>query len=245
MVGRYLNICYTAYVPKNWNKGLTKETNLSVKKISETMKLKKINNFKSWHEKMKLQGKIKSIYPPLKENGDLAELIGVTLGDGHICTYPRTEEVRIISNSNNPGFIKRYARILEKVFSKRPYVIPSSKHNCTKIGLYEKFISKRLKIASGARRDLNITIPKWILTNEKFIIRYLRGLYEAEGSLSFHEKTYTHKFIFTNRNQSLLDIVYKLVKKLGFTPHVSLYKVQISKKDEVSRLVKLLRFRKY
>src|SRR3989344_3770294 len=99
-------------MPSNWNKGLTKDTNLSVRKISETMRRKKIDNFCVWREKMKALGRIKSVYPPLEKNGNLAELIGVVLGDGHICVYPRTEELRLISNSNNPDFIKRYAQLM-------------------------------------------------------------------------------------------------------------------------------------
>jgi hypothetical protein len=46
-------------MPSNWNKGQTKYNNLSVKKISDTMKLKKIDNFKFWRDKMKKEGKIK------------------------------------------------------------------------------------------------------------------------------------------------------------------------------------------
>lgn len=232
-------------MPKNWNKGLTKENNLSVKKISETMKLRKLDNFKNWRDKMKLEGKIKSTYLPLKKDGDLAELIGVVLGDGHICVYPRTEELRLISNSNNPGFIKRYAKIMEKVFDKKPYVIASAKQNSVKIGFYEKNISKRIGISSGARKYLDIQVPGWIFRKKQYIVRYLRGLYEAEGSLNSHKKTYTHKFIFTNLNKSMLDNVYNLVKKIGFNPHRSPDKIQVSRKEEVDKLVKLLEFRKY
>ena len=107
----------------SWNKGQTKYTNSSVKKISDTMKLRKTNNFKVWMDKMKAEGKIKSEYLPLKKDGDLAELMGVVLGDGHIWRYERTEELSIFSNANNPGFIKRYARLLEKVFDKKPITL--------------------------------------------------------------------------------------------------------------------------
>src|SRR3989344_4145337 len=102
-------------MPSNWAKGQTKHTNIFIKKISDTMKERKIDNFKVWRDRMKAEGKIKSEYLPFKKDGDLAELIGVVLGDGHICSYARTEELRIISNSNNPGFVDRYAKIAEKV----------------------------------------------------------------------------------------------------------------------------------
>ncbi|MDO8603921.1 MAG: LAGLIDADG family homing endonuclease [bacterium] len=232
-------------MPSNWNKGETKTTNLSVRKISDTMRLRKIDNFKIWRDGMKMEGKVKSEYPQLEKNGDLAELIGVVLGDGHICVYPRCEELRLISNSNSPGFIKRYAKIMEQVFSKKPYVISSGQSNSTKIGFYEKFISKRLGVPTGSRKDLEIKVPKWISKNREYVVRYLRGLYEAEGSFCVHEPTYTHKFLFANRNESMLNNVYELMQGLGFHPHRSKDQIQISKKEEVYGAMKVLGFRDY
>lgn len=230
---------------KAWNKGLTKFNNNSVKKISETMKRKKLNNFLTWQKKQVATGKIISTYPELIKNGDLAELIGVTLGDGHICVYPRTEELRIVSNANNPGFVKRYSTLIENVFGKKAYIVPSKTSKCIKVGLYQKHISKRMDISSGARGALTISVPEWILENKDYIVRYLRGLYEAEGSFCIHEKTYTHKLLFSNVNESMLDNVYNLMVMLGFHPHRSLYQIQLSKKDEVYKAKDLLEFRKY
>ena len=194
---------------------------------------------------MKKEGKIKFTYPPLEKNGNLAELIGVTLGDGHICKYPRTEELRIIANSNNPGFIKRYAHLIEKIFQKKPYIISHRSVHSTKIGFYEKYISKRIGVPVGARKNLTIRVPRWILKKQEYMRRYLRGLYEAEGSFCVHKPTYTYKFLFSNRNQSILNVVYRLMRVLGFHPHRSKYQIQISRKEEVYRAVKVLGFRDY
>ncbi len=229
----------------NWSKGQTKHTNLSVKKISDTMKLRKINNFKLWTERMKLEGKIKSKYPALKKDGDLAELIGVILGDGHIRAFPRTEELSIFSNSNNPQFVSRYSILVENVFGKKPSANQHSKKNCIRIRIYEKNISSRLGVPFSPRGDLAITVPKWIISNKKYIVRYLRGLYEAEGSFSVHMPTYTHKFQFANKNESILKNVYTLLIRLGFHPHKSPTQIQISKKIEVYKAMELLQFRKY
>jgi hypothetical protein len=232
-------------MPSNWAKGQTKETNLSVKKISDTMKRRKIDNFKKWRDKMKAEGKIKSKYPAFKKDGNLAELIGVTLGDGHICAYARTEELRIISNSNNPGFINRYAKIIEKIFDKKTTIIYIPNQNAARIGIYEKNISKRLGIPTGARGDLEISVPHWILSKKCYIIRYLRGLYEAEGSHSVHLPTCTYKVQFSNSNRSMLENVFVLVSKLGFHPHKSKNQIQLSKKEEVFKFMDVIEFRKY
>jgi DNA-binding transcriptional regulator WhiA len=232
-------------MPSNWNKGLTKETNPSLLKTSQTMKFRGLDNFSKWRNKMKKLGKIKSNYPAFKKDGDLAELIGVILGDGHIETFPRTECLYLLSNSNNPGFVKRYSKFIEKIFNKKPSVAKLSYANCIRIRLYEKNISKRLSIPSGNRGSLNITIPRWILRNKKYVVRYLRGLYEAEGSFCIHKPTYTYKLFFSNKNKSLLDNVYNSLKSLGFHPHLSKDQVQISKKIEVYECKYLVRFRQY
>jgi|SRR3989344_7656170 len=229
----------------SWSKGFTKDTHPSVRKISDTMKLKKIDNFAEWRRAAIEAGKIRVKFRSLPRNGDLAELIGVVLGDGHIEKFPRTERLLIFSNSNNAGFIERYARMVEKIFNKKPYVYKQSDQNCVRISLYENQISKRLGVPTGARKNLNIEVPPWILKRKSYVIRYLRGLYEAEGSHSVHRPTSTYKLNFSNRNQSLLKIVSKLLTVLGLSPHSDPLRVQLSKKAHVERAIELLEFRKY
>jgi len=233
--------------PAPWSKGFTKKTHPSVAKISETFKNKKIDNFAKWRKKQIKLGLIRGNYPKLEKSGDLAELIGVILGDGHIEKFPRTESITIVSNAQNKGFIKRYTRILKKLFlTNRVYVKDVGKNKGgTRIRIFQKFISKRLDIPTGSRGSLNLTIPDWILKDKYYLRRYLRGLYEAEGSASIHEPTYTYKFLFSNKNQSLLNNVYTGMKILGFNPHRSKDKIQISKKIEFFEAIEILEFRKY
>jgi len=187
----------------------------------------------------------KITYPPLQKSGDLAELIGVILGDGYIGKCPRTEDLTIISNSNNQGFVERYSRLVKKFFKKEANIYKRKSSNCTQIRIYQKDISKRLGISAGARKNKKIKIPGWILGNKRYLIRYLRGLYEAEGCFSVHRPTYTFKFLFANQNKSLLKNVYQALKILGFHPHKSKYKIQISKKEEVYKIKDLIKFRQY
>lgn len=193
---------------------------------------------------MKRLGKIRSSYPELSKNGDLAELVGVTLGDGNIAVFPRTEAITIASNAKNKGFIGRYAYLLKKVFSQKATINKPSR-GCVRIRIYQGYISKRMNIPAGSRKGKNIRIPKWILNNEDFLVRYLRGLYEAEGSFCVHKPTCTYKFLFSNKNKSLLGNVYRALVILGFHPNKSGHKVQISRKKEVYEIKKLIKFRHY
>lgn len=214
-------------------------------KISLTFKKKGLHNFSNWQTKQKQDGLLPAGYLQLEKNGDLAELIGVILGDGHIEQYPRTERLLIFSNGNNAGFISRYISLLGKVFGKKPTHRKMKSANCVRMGFYQKNISNRLKIPCGARAKFKFKIPEWIWTNQGNLIRFLRGLYEAEGSFCVHKPTSTYKLLFSNRNPFLLKAVYDGIQKLGFHPHCSRYQVQLSRKEEVYRCKELLQFRKY
>lgn len=215
------------------------------RKISETLRARKLDNFKRWRDQMKAEGRIKTSYPAFEKNGDLAELIGVVLGDGHIQVFPRTERLLIFSNAANTGFIERYRQLVSRTFDKEPYVYKQSKKNCIRISIYQKQIAARLGVPAGSRKDVEYVLPTWIRHCREHVIRFLRGLYEAEGWLSHHPGTYTHKFVFTNTNPSLLKLVFREVENLGFHPHTSKYAVQLSKGAEVQKLVDLLQFRNY
>lgn len=197
------------------------------------------SNFYFW------QVKNRPKYHPFKKDKNLAEIIGVILGDGNIEAFPRTERLTIACNSKNSGFIKRYKKLIEKVFNKKTRCAKIKNKNCTRISIYEKYISKRLEVPTGNRRQLKIEVPKWILKDREALISYLRGLYEAEGSFCIHQPTSTYKLLFSNSNPSILNIVYHGLQKLGFHPHRSRYKIQLSKKDEVYKCKNLIGFRKY
>jgi hypothetical protein len=228
---------------KAWNKGLTKLTNPAVAKISSTFIDKKIDNFVVWRKEQAKQRPKE--YKRLVQNGDLAELIGVILGDGHIGQHERTQVLRIVSNSNNQGFVCRYSKLVEKVFAKTPHVSARKNSNCTNITIYQNEIAERLNLQTGSKTHRPFELPEWISKSTVYKIRFLRGLYETDGCLAHHEKTYTHKFIFSNVNQSLLDLAYMLLCELGFHPTKTKVNVQISRKLEVTKASDLLKFREY
>jgi hypothetical protein len=225
---------------KAWNKGLTKGTHPSLMKTSVTMKSKKIDNFKKWREKQIEKGRFDLAYIP--KNELVAELIGVTLGDGNIALYPRCERLTISSHSEAKKFIKRYSDLVEKIFKKKPSILRTNQ-KCIRISIYQRAISKRLSIPSGNRSHLTNLIPKWIKQNERYIIACLKGLFEAEGSLSVHLSTYTYNFEFRNLNPCLLDFVKNSLEGLRYHPEIRKTATRLRKKDEVMSFKKLIKFR--
>jgi hypothetical protein len=223
----------------SWSKGFTKETHPSVRKISDTMKTRKIDNFKNWRKSHRVR------YANIPRNGDLAEYIGVVLGDGNIQAFPRTERIVIAGDAKKMGFINHYAKMTEFLFKKTPIIMKAGYSNAVRISLYQKFISKRLGVPTGDKEQLAYVLPSWIEGNERYLVRFLRGLYEAEAYLSIHLPTCTYNFGFVNTNPYLLKIVEVALRRLEFHPEVRHNAIRIRKKAEVERLKNLLQFRQY
>jgi len=83
----------------------------SKQKISSTMRERGIDNFANYRAK-KFSSRPPS-YFNLEKSSELAELLGVVLGDGYIGLHDRTEVLRIACNFNNQGFIDRYSALVK------------------------------------------------------------------------------------------------------------------------------------
>lgn len=231
--------------PPSWNKGFTKENHPSLAKMVKTFKERKIDNFAKWREKAKREGIIIKDYPPLPQTQELAFLIGLALGDGNITKFPRTECLRIALASKYPGLIDYTKLIIEKVFNKTPNVRKVKDSACYTVTIYQKNLSLRLGIPIGNRSRFNYKIPDWILRDKPFLINFLRGLFEAEGSLSIHLPTCTYNFQFSNKNPSLLKNVQNSLELLGYHPEVRPTSTRLRKKLEVENFKQLIQFRVY
>lgn len=228
-----------------WNKGKTKLTDPSVKKISETMKRRKIDNFKAWRTNSKLLGAIVNSDLKIEQSDELAVLIGLTLGDGNICKFPRTECLRLTLGTDKPELAKYAVLLVKNVLKKTPSLIKRNNSNCFNVTIYQKNLSRRLGIPAGARGKLEVSLPTWVWRKKKYIISILKGLFEAEASYCVHEATYTYNFEFSNRNTSLLNEVERGLKVLGFNPERRSTSVRLRKKGEAIEFRDLINFRNY
>lgn len=228
-----------------WNRGKTRFTDLRVKKISDTFKRKRIDNFFEWRANARLTEKIPNSSKKLEKSKELAVLIGLILGDGNIYKFPRTECLRITLGTDKPPLALYAVLLIEKIFVKTPSLIKRSNSNCYNVTIYQNNLSRRLEIPTGARGKLNIKLPLWVWNKKSYLVSILKGLFEAEASYCVHNNTYTYNFEFSNRNCSLLDEVEKGLIILGFHPERRRYSVRLRKKKEATEFYDLIRFRTY
>jgi intein/homing endonuclease len=218
---------------------MSQNKTLRSQRISATMKTRKIDNFRLWRKDHPVA------YAKLPHDGDLAEYIGVVLGDGNIEKFPRTERITITGDAKKMGFVMRYEMLTKKLFNKKPTISKAKSSNGVRVSLYQRFISKRLGIPTGDKTNLAYKLPTWIRANKGFLVRFLRGLFEAEGSFCIHLPTCTYNFAFSNKNPHLLFIVQNALRKLEFHPEIRNNAIRIRKKAEAMRLKEILHFREY
>ncbi|MFH0827126.1 MAG: LAGLIDADG family homing endonuclease [Candidatus Omnitrophota bacterium] len=229
--------------PMPWSKGETKETNRSLLKLSNSLRKKKKWNFTKWQREKRRQQTTQ--YKQLSRDEELAELIGIVLGDGSLYKHLRTESLRIICNSKDVSYIRWICSLIKKIFHKTPSVIKRKNENATVVYLYQCKISKRLGLPCGNKISNNIGIPHWISFKKKYIIKCLKGLFETDGCFHEDRDNYTRVIEFKNNCVRLRRDTYNILARIGFNPQLGTNYVRLAKKKEVYRFKELIDFRNY
>ena len=226
-----------------WNTGQTKESHPSLLRLSQRLKLQREWNFTKWQEETKKQRL--SHYKELSKDKNLAELIGIILGDGNLNKHPRTENLRITCNSKDTGYIKHISRLIKRVFCKPPSIRKRNDVNAVSLDLYQCKISERLSLPCGDKIKNNIGIPSWIFLNKKYILKCLKGLFETDGCFHVDANNYTRIIEFKNNCKKLREDVYNCLIKLGFKPQFGHNYIRLAKRNEVYRFKEIIDFRNY
>lgn len=114
-----------------------------------------------------------------KHSEDLAYLYGIYLGDGCISG---NKFVLACGTKHHGYLVNKWANAMSVVTGKSPKFRHRKDCLCTDIYIYDKFISKRMNVASG-KKTFTCFIPKWILNNVKYSKKCLLGLMESDGGI--------------------------------------------------------------
>lgn len=227
-----------------WNRGKTKYNHNSLMKFSQRLIRQKKWNFSNWQQERKERLKQRR-KKALKRNSDLAELIGITLGDGSLTSLPRTEALRVVCNSKHKRYIERIAILIQKVFDKRPRVSKRKGERAADIVLYRNDLSAKLNIPCGNKIKNRVKVPKWIKQNRIYSINCLKGLFETDGCFQENGNNYTSYIEFKNNYNNLLNDVYQMLNELGYHPQFGKNYVRLARTEETFNFKNLIRFRNY
>jgi len=173
------------------------------------------------------------IFPRRSEK--LAELIGVTLGDGNIFQFDRCQRLMISCNSAYRKYIEHIYHLVKSVFKKEPCIAKRTGANCYDVRLYMQDIDKTLELPVGNKIKNKVAIPAWIFKKKEYLIRCLKGLFETDGHYGLNKKFHVEYMQFCNKSNSLRESVFRALLSLGYSPQLGNSYVRLAKKAQVHK----------
>ena len=196
----------------------------------------------------------KSFTPPDNKE-DLAEIVGIILGDGHVSEIKRGKRtrvycIRIAGNSKtDKDYIFRYIpKLFMKVFNEKGSIMTTPNKNCGYFTVYGKNLIeyiKSLEIKSGNKKKNNQGIPSWIKSDKILLARCIQGLIDTDGSIHKISKNNKNLRIdFTSKIPQLLSDVHEAFILLRFNPSKIICKNHffLSRQREVERYIREIGF---
>ncbi len=165
----------------------------------------------------------------LEKNENLAELVGILLGDGHITLdYEKSSyKVEIALNSDEKLYVDHVYNFLVNKFNVKPRVYQRSTEKTIVIDIGQKPIVEALisgGLMSGNKIKNQVHVPRWICKSARWIlsheniwnmnyrplvIRCLKGLMDTDGSIYVtHNARTNYTYIgikFTNGSRPLVE----------------------------------------
>lgn len=150
---------------------------------------------------------------------ELAEFIGILFGDGYINKYKKYNYVIEVSGHKEKDLLyhsKHIRKICMNVFNKEPKLTIRKNQNT----LYSRIFSKRIfleleRLGMPRGKKKNLTIPSWIRNNKEFTIRFLRGLYDTDGSIILRKRN-QNSISLSLSDENLINEVKCILEKMNY-----------------------------
>ncbi len=193
--------------------------------------------------KFKLRKKI--VYP--SQSADLAEMIGIILGDGGIAPY----QVSITLNSiDDNKYVDYVQNLFIKLFQVRVDRVKARDDKSIDVRISSRelveYLTREHQFSVGSKIRAQVTIPQWITSRDEFLRACIRGLLDTDGSFyidqhTINRKVYTYPcLVFTSRNNALYKSVYRGLSHLGLCPTGKHTNIFIRKEDSVHQYFRII-----
>ncbi|MBL7160283.1 MAG: hypothetical protein ISS93_00330 [Candidatus Aenigmarchaeota archaeon] len=204
---------------------------------------------------------------PKKMTPEFAEFLGILIGDGSVYDFtdPKNKRRRLIeivghSINDRAHFESKIIPLFKVLFNMNVTLFQRNDQNvifvrCQSKGLFN--FLKDVGMNIGPKND--IKIPEIILKNKKFIVPFVRGLYDTDGSLALKKRHKKYKYYPTItmklKSETIIQQVAFELNCLGFSfcryvdivddgtgkKHVG-YKIDLNGKRNLEKWMKLIGF---
>ena len=204
-------------------------------------------------EKLRASGRIpleKPFHEPKTHTNELAELVGILLGDGHIGRSQWSITLNSIKDAKYSKFVQQLVNSLflfHPTKRKRKHM-----HAIVIYGGGKRSINyfQKIGLHMGNKVKQQVGVPDWIIQNKNYSVACLRGLMDTDGGIFLHTykvngKSYAYtKLCFANRSIPLINFVYTMLTVLQLHPKLrtgeATKRVWIYDKKNVKKYVDLV-----
>jgi hypothetical protein len=196
-------------------------------------------NIPSLRTKKKRYNNIRGdIIIPRHYSSDLAEFIGILLGDGHLTPT----QVTVTLGKKERGYVEYVRLLIQRIFHGWPKLI------LLKNGNYVLYLGSTVVVQWLLSMGLvhnkvhdQVNLPSWIFSDRSFLRMAVKGLIDTDGSV--YKLSYGIQISFCNHSIPLLHSMRKALIKLGFHPsRISGSHIYLTRMSEIEKFVREIGF---
>lgn len=163
---------------------------------------------------------------------ELAEFIGVLIGDGFIGKYGRHMLIQITGHKiNDRAYYCTYLiPLIKKIFNVDAKFY--ERDTCIRLSIYSKVVFNTIKKVFDfpVGRKLNLSIPKNIIKTKECKISLIRGIFDTDGSISLQRGKYPVISI-TTISEILAKQMQEILNEFNFGAYICRSKGRDNYKD--------------
>lgn len=172
---------------------------------------------------------------PKRYSKILAEFFGVMLGDGKLSHF----QIAVTLGNKEEVYAAYVAKLFYKLFGVYPKIITDIAKGYRIVYLGSIKISKWL-ITEGLvynKVAMQVDVPRWILSERKYIKRFVRGFFDTDGSI--YKLKYGVQLSFTNYSLPLLISLQWSLRQLGYrVSKISGHRFYLTRIDDIKKFFK-------
>ena len=203
-------------------------------------------------KKRKEHGNLAFVINKPAESADLAEFMGILLGDGGLSRY----QCAIYLNSDTDTEFAYYVvDLIKRLFNLKAKIFEHKRDKVWRVLVSSTNLIKYLEqkgLRVGNKVLLQVGVPDWIWSKPDYIKACIRGLVDTDGCFAVHRykvnsRQYSYpKIAFSNRSLPILSFVYDGLCELGYSPKADgQLKVWLYSKGEVKRYLEKIGTRNF
>ena len=180
----------------------------------------------------------------MKVTEDLAEFIGILIGDGHIAKDGK--EISIVENKLlDISHMKHTSNLIKRLFGITPkiYLGKGYHSGAVRCKFYSKkvqeFLIKYFGFQRGNKMEYKLEIPKQFFSDKKLLAACLRGIFDTDGGI-YHHRRRDPMIEIDSYNVHLKHSIVSALKTLGFTVTFSGRRIYIYAKNEISKFFEIV-----